>query len=62
MADMPDLSHLTAEERAQIEAVMMRDRQETECVEEIMRWVVDKRKSAWTNVFTGFQAQTGRGG
>lgn len=37
MADMPDLSHLTAEERAQIEAVMMRDRQEAECVEEIMR-------------------------
>ncbi|XP_031621686.1 regulating synaptic membrane exocytosis protein 2 isoform X2 [Contarinia nasturtii] len=37
MADMPDLSHLTAEERAIIENVMMRQRQEDEQQKEIMQ-------------------------
>lgn len=37
MADMPDLSHLTAEERAIIENVMMRQRQEEERENEIMQ-------------------------
>ncbi|XP_055698979.1 uncharacterized protein LOC129799265 isoform X8 [Phlebotomus papatasi] len=37
MADMPDLSHLTAEERAIIESVMMRQKQEEERENEIMR-------------------------
>lgn len=37
MADMPDLSHLTAEERAIIEGVMMRQRQEEEQQNEIMQ-------------------------
>lgn len=37
MADMPDLSHLTAEERAIIEGVMMRQKQEEERENEIMR-------------------------
>lgn len=39
MADMPDLSHLTAEERAIIEGVLMRQKQEEEQENEIMRWV-----------------------
>ncbi|XP_058117716.1 regulating synaptic membrane exocytosis protein 2 [Anopheles ziemanni] len=37
MADMPDLSHLTQEERAIIEGVMMRQKQEEERENEIMR-------------------------
>jgi hypothetical protein len=37
MADMPDLSHLTAEERRIIESVMMRQKQEEERENEIMR-------------------------
>ncbi|XP_055607385.1 regulating synaptic membrane exocytosis protein 2 isoform X8 [Uranotaenia lowii] len=37
MADMPDLSHLTQEERAIIENVMLRHRQEEEQENEIMR-------------------------
>lgn len=37
MADMPDLSHLTVEERAIIEGVMMRQRQEEQHEHEIMR-------------------------
>lgn len=37
MADMPDLSHLTAEERSIIEGVMMRQKQEEEREHEIMR-------------------------
>ncbi|XP_059618331.1 regulating synaptic membrane exocytosis protein 2 isoform X2 [Phlebotomus argentipes] len=37
MADMPDLSHLTAEERAIIESVMMRQKQEEERENEIMK-------------------------
>ncbi|XP_038119867.1 regulating synaptic membrane exocytosis protein 1 [Culex quinquefasciatus] len=37
MADMPDLSHLTQEERAIIENVMQRQRQEEERENEIMR-------------------------
>ncbi|KXJ79310.1 hypothetical protein RP20_CCG001520 [Aedes albopictus] len=37
MADMPDLSHLTQEERAIIENVMLRQRQEEERENEIMR-------------------------
>ncbi|XP_048005054.1 regulating synaptic membrane exocytosis protein 1 isoform X8 [Leguminivora glycinivorella] len=37
MADMPDLSHLTPEERAIIEGVMMRQRQEEQREHEIMR-------------------------
>lgn len=37
MADMPDLSHLTAEERAIIENVMMRQKQEEERENEIMQ-------------------------
>lgn len=37
MVDMPDLSHLTAEERAIIEGVMMRQKQEEERENEIMR-------------------------
>ncbi|XP_075985875.1 rab3 interacting molecule isoform X4 [Anticarsia gemmatalis] len=37
MADMPDLSHLTPEERAIIESVMMRQRQEEQREHEIMR-------------------------
>lgn len=37
MADMPDLSHLTPEERAIIENVMMRQRQEEERENEIMQ-------------------------
>lgn len=36
-ADMPDLSHLTEEERRIIESVMMRQRQEEERENEIMR-------------------------
>lgn len=39
MADMPDLSHLTQEERAIIENVMLRQRQEEERENEIMRYV-----------------------
>jgi hypothetical protein len=38
-ADMPDLSHLTEEERRIIESVMMRQRQEEERENEIMRYV-----------------------
>lgn len=34
---MPDLSHLTAEERAIIEGVMMRQKQEEENEKEIMK-------------------------
>ncbi|XP_068086466.1 regulating synaptic membrane exocytosis protein 2 [Anabrus simplex] len=37
MADVPDLSHLTAEERRIIESVMMRQKQEEERENEIMR-------------------------
>lgn len=37
MAEMPDLSHLTEEERKIIEKVMMRQRQEEERENEIMR-------------------------
>lgn len=37
MADMPDLSHLTPEERAIIEGVMMRQRQEEQREHEVMR-------------------------
>lgn len=37
MDDMPDLSHLTPEERAIIENVMMRQKQEEERENEIMR-------------------------
>ncbi|XP_026467317.1 regulating synaptic membrane exocytosis protein 2-like [Ctenocephalides felis] len=37
MADLPDLSHLTAEERAIIENVMMRQKEEEEREKEIMR-------------------------
>ncbi|KAJ9589106.1 hypothetical protein L9F63_017610 [Diploptera punctata] len=37
MADLPDLSHLTAEERRIIESVMMRQKQEEEREHEIMR-------------------------
>lgn len=37
MADLPDLSHLTAEERQIIESVMMRQKQEEERELEIMR-------------------------
>ncbi|XP_062528499.1 regulating synaptic membrane exocytosis protein 2 isoform X3 [Bombyx mori] len=37
MADMPDLSHLTPEERAIIEGVIMRQRQEEQREHEIMR-------------------------
>lgn len=39
MADMPDLSHLTEEERKIIENVMMRQKQEEERENEIMRCV-----------------------
>jgi hypothetical protein len=39
MADMPDLSHLTPEERAIIEGVMMRQKQEEDRENEIMRLV-----------------------
>lgn len=39
MADMPDLSHLTAEERSIIEGVLMRQKQEEERENEIMRLV-----------------------
>lgn len=38
MADMPDLSHLTPEERAIIENVMQRQKQEEDRENEIMRW------------------------
>lgn len=38
-SDIPDLSHLTAEERQIIESVMMRQKQEEERELEIMRWV-----------------------
>jgi len=37
MADLPDMSHLTAEERRIIESVMMRQKQEEEREHEIMR-------------------------
>jgi hypothetical protein len=37
MADLPDISHLTAEERRIIESVMMRQKQEEEREHEIMR-------------------------
>lgn len=37
MSDMPDLSHLTEEERQIIEKVMMRQKQEEERENEIMR-------------------------
>ena len=37
MADLPDLSHLTAEERRIIENVMLRQKQEEEREHEIMR-------------------------
>lgn len=39
MADLPDLSHLTPEERAIIEGVMMRQKQEEEREKEIMRLI-----------------------
>lgn len=39
MGDMPDLSHLTDEERRIIEGVMMRQKQEEERESEIMRYV-----------------------
>lgn len=39
MADMPDLSHLTPEERAIIENVMLRQKQEEESEKELMKWV-----------------------
>lgn len=39
MADMPDLSHLTPEERAIIENVMLRQKQEEETEKELMKWV-----------------------
>lgn len=37
MADMPDLSHLTPEERAIIENVMLRQKQEEETEKELMK-------------------------
>ncbi|CAD6996533.1 unnamed protein product [Ceratitis capitata] len=37
MDDMPDLSHLTPHERMQIETVLMRQKQEEEAHNEIMR-------------------------
>lgn len=37
MADMPDLSHLTPEERAIIENVMHRQKQEEENERELMK-------------------------
>lgn len=37
MADMPDLSHLTPEERAIIENVMLRQKQEEENERELMK-------------------------
>lgn len=37
MADLPDMSHLTAEERRIIESVMLRQKQEEEREHEIMR-------------------------
>lgn len=40
MADMPDLSHLTPEERAIIEGVIMRQKQEEQREHEIMRCVL----------------------
>lgn len=40
MADMPDLSHLTPEERAIIENVMLRQKQEEETERELMKWVL----------------------
>lgn len=39
MADLPDMSHLTPEERRIIEGVMMRQKQEEERENEIMRFV-----------------------
>lgn len=39
MADMPDLSHLTPEERAIIESVMHRQKQEEDRENEIMRLI-----------------------
>jgi len=39
MDEMPDLSHLTPHERMQIENVLMRQKQEEEKQNEIMRWV-----------------------
>lgn len=38
MADLPDMSHLTPEERRIIEGVMMRQKQEEERENEIMRY------------------------
>lgn len=46
MADMPDLSHLTPEERAIIEGVMMRQRQEEQREHEIMRCARAPRQPA----------------
>lgn len=40
MADLPDMSHLTPEERRIIESVMMRQKQEEERENEIMRFVI----------------------
>lgn len=37
MADMPDLSHLTPEERAIIENVMLRQKQEEDSEQELMK-------------------------
>jgi regulating synaptic membrane exocytosis protein 2 len=37
MADMPDLSHLTPEERAIIENVMLRQKQEEASEQELMK-------------------------
>lgn len=42
MDEGPDLSHLTAEERAIIEGVMMRQKQEEEREQEIMRSATNK--------------------
>lgn len=42
MEEGPDLSHLTPEERAIIESVMVRQKQEEEREQEIMRYVLSK--------------------
>lgn len=40
MADLPDMSHLTPEERRIIEEVMMRQKQEEDRENEIMRYEI----------------------
>ncbi|KAK1126999.1 hypothetical protein K0M31_004613 [Melipona bicolor] len=62
MAAVPDMSHLTPEERSTIEEVIIRQKQEEEKENEIMRQtneVGSEERSASTQVVQGLNGQTG---